>query len=100
MIEHGSTLATWKMDTPPEDVRVGGIQCVRLADHRRRYLDYEGPISGDCGHVARHDEGACRVHQRSGTAWRVAFRGRCLDGVFLLEKEGQGTAWRLRLLSP
>ena len=100
MIENGPTLATWKTDTPPEDARAEGIRCVRLADHRLRYLDYEGPVSGDRGHVARHDEGACSVLQRSSTAWRVAFIGRRLDGVFLLEKEAQGTAWRLRLLSP
>ncbi|MEQ8316033.1 MAG: hypothetical protein RIE77_09175 [Phycisphaerales bacterium] len=32
-----------------------------IGDHRRRYLDYEGPISGDRGSVTRIAEGRCDV---------------------------------------
>lgn len=101
MIENGPTLATWKTDTPPEDAPAEGIRCERIADHRRRYLTYEGPISGDRGEVVRHDEGTCRVIQRADRVWRVAFKGRRIEGVFLIEKaDDQGAAWRLRPLSP
>ena len=33
------------------------IRAERLPDHRRRYLDYEGPISGNRGSVIRWDAG-------------------------------------------
>ena len=33
----------------------------RLTDHRREYLQYEGPLSGDRGHVQRTDSGWYRV---------------------------------------
>ncbi|MEO1007932.1 MAG: hypothetical protein AAFX79_05160 [Planctomycetota bacterium] len=33
----------------------------RLADHRRRYLDYEGPISGGRGRVSRVASGECTI---------------------------------------
>lgn len=36
-----------------------------LGDHRRRYLDYEGPISGDRGSVTRIAEGRCDLVSRS-----------------------------------
>ncbi len=101
MIEDGPTLATWKIDVPPETASVEGIPCERIADHRRRYLEYEGPISGDRGHVVRHGEGTCEVLRQGGRAWRVAFDGKLMNGVFLIEKaDDQGAAWRLRPLSP
>ncbi len=101
MIENGPTLATWKMDTPPEDAQAEGIPCARIAEHRRRYLEYEGPISGDRGLVARHDVSTCRALQRSDATWRLAFNGSRLGGIFLLERAGdQGAAWRLRPLLP
>ncbi len=101
MIENGPTLAAWKMDTAPEHASAEGIPCTRIAEHRRRYLSYEGPISGDRGHVSRLDEGTCRVQQRSDAAWRVAFNGKRIEGVFLLDKAiHQGEAWRLRPLLP
>lgn len=39
-----------------------GVEVRRLRDHRRLYLTYEGPISGDRGVVHRVDEGRARVH--------------------------------------
>lgn len=34
-----------------------------LPDHRRAYLEYEGPISGNRGSVARVAQGRCEVKQ-------------------------------------
>jgi hypothetical protein len=100
MLEDGPALATWKMNEPPEDASADGILCQRIADHRRRYLAYEGPLSGDRGHVVRHDEGTCDVLRPSRGAWRVTFDGKRINGVFLIEKsDDQGAAWRLRRLS-
>jgi hypothetical protein len=40
---------------------VGPTHVVKLADHRPAYLDYEGPISGERGHVKRVAAGTCQV---------------------------------------
>ena len=46
----GSALATWRSDSwPPR----GNEPLTRLPDHRSHYLSYEGPVSGDRGHVTR-----------------------------------------------
>ena len=55
---------------------------VRMADHRHRYLDYEGPVGGDRGVVARvaiggvvvFDEGPDRFRGllAMGGVWRVS----------------------------
>jgi hypothetical protein len=49
-----SALVTWRsMEWP---IHTGSI-LTKLADHRRAYLDYEGPISGDRGFVRRVTSG-------------------------------------------
>lgn len=57
-LEAGQPLATWRCEEWPI-VRPAIIN--RLPDHRPLYLDYEGPISGNRGHVRRVASGACRV---------------------------------------
>lgn len=55
-------LLTWSI--PPqrweveESFRARGI---RLPDHRRVYLDYEGEVAGHRGHVRRLDTGTCDI---------------------------------------
>ena len=51
LLECGPTLRTWSVDEP---IVVGRpIPARARADHRLIYLDYEGPIDGDRGHVHR-----------------------------------------------
>lgn len=96
MIDAGDALATWKCSLPPENAAAAPLSCRRIADHRRKYLDYEGSISGDRGRVRRHDQGVCTVHAREPGGWRVAFQGRRLAGLFDLVSTGQGDdQWRL-----
>jgi hypothetical protein len=84
MIDLGERLATWKCLLPPEQSGAAGQPCVRLADHRHSYLDYEGPVSGDRGDVRRHDAGACTVLEHTDDRWRVNFAGRRLIGRYKL----------------
>ena len=97
MIDAGQKLATWKMADPPETARDAPQRCLRLPDHRRRYLDYEGPISQNRGEVTRHDAGDCVVHAQSKTCWEVTFHGHRLIGRVHIEAADQsGETWLLR----
>lgn len=49
-----SPLETYRCPRWPVEA---GDRAVRLPDHRRVYLDYEGPISGGRGKVARVEAG-------------------------------------------
>ena len=51
MLEEDSKLLTWALTEMPEPGK--SIPAVALADHRKLYLEYEGPISGDRGSVTR-----------------------------------------------
>jgi hypothetical protein len=49
----GSALATWRSPAwPPASETVE-----KLPDHRREYLDYEGPVSHDRGYVKQVEAG-------------------------------------------
>ena len=56
----GQPLATWRCAVWPLTER---MRVTRLADHRREYLTYEGPISGDRGWVSRIQCGTCQIRR-------------------------------------
>lgn len=49
-------LMTWRCERSPCDVDWDGV-CERIADHRIRYLDYEGELSDSRGCVQRVSSG-------------------------------------------
>jgi len=53
------------------------VRLVPLAEHRRRYLTYQGPIAGDGGEVRRMDAGAavCRLWTERRMVVDLAMRG-------------------------
>jgi hypothetical protein len=55
MLEVGDVLRTWRLVAPPEPGCA--IHAEPLGDHRKLYLDYEGPVSGNRGSVKRWDAG-------------------------------------------
>lgn len=91
MIDVGETLATWQFARAPDESPADGLPCARLADHRRVYLDYEGPISGGRGRVCRRDAGVCTVERPDERRWEVEFRGERLCGRYRLERRAE--AW-------
>ena len=68
MLENGQTLATWQLPVwPPE--RRQTVQ--RLPEHRRMYLEYEGPVSGDRGTVRRVCCGEFETLSRDDRHWAL-----------------------------
>lgn len=98
MIEAGETLATVQLDRAPERASTPGR---RSFDHRRRYLDYEGPISGDRGAVAIWDRGSLVdvVGTPRDGRYEAEFAGERLRGRFALV-EGLAEAVELRRVEP
>jgi hypothetical protein len=66
--EPGSELMTWRLPAWPI-TRVTKAQ--QLGRHRRHYLEYEGPVSGNRGEVRRVAAGACLVSCTSDGTWLV-----------------------------
>lgn len=85
MIDWGEGLASWRCQTPPEEAGTQGLACRRIGHHRRAYLDYEGPVSRNRGHVARIDRGQCSILMATDSRWVVSFRGQRLRGRYALQ---------------
>jgi hypothetical protein len=90
MLEAGDSLRTWRLAAPPGPGVV--TEATPLGDHRRLYLDYEGPVSGDRGRVSRWDRGTF-TWEREGEEPVVRLDGGRLRGVLRLERQPDGT-WR------
>jgi hypothetical protein len=89
MLESGGVLKTWRLAAPP--CPGGAVAAEPSFDHRRVYLDYEGPVSGDRGTVTRWDWGTY-----SGEASALRLDGVRLRGAARIEADGAG-GWRLVL---
>ncbi len=104
MLEAGPALATWRLAADPtasgEIPGTGGVPARRIADHRPAYLDYEGPVSGNRGHVRQVDAGTYSLLEQSADCWVVRLSGSRLRGVYHLPAgQAAGTLRRRQSLS-
>jgi len=89
-------LAAWRLLNDP---RTGAaeIPAERLPDHRRRYLDYEGEISGGRGSVRRIDRGPATVEHFDARTLVAVLAGSILRGRFEITPRqdiGDALVWR------
>ena len=64
----GSMLMTWRSPRWPV---VEDTLLTRLSDHRREYLEYEGPVSGDRGNVTRIAQGTYKISRDENDSLHV-----------------------------
>jgi hypothetical protein len=84
MLERDDALATWQLDRVPAGRGALPLPATRIFDHRKMYLDYEGPISGDRGSVTRLDHGQVDIQQASTDRWVFDLTGQVFAGRFCL----------------
>ena len=53
-----------------------------MADHRRRYLAFEGDLGEGRGHVQRVARGRCTIELATESSWRLHFRFDAHDSTF------------------
>lgn len=108
-------LWSWRLPAPPDsplavelppDAKLpraakfpAKIAAARQPDHRRLYLDYEGPVSGNRGTVTLWDRGEYELLPGSETqaplaCLHIRCRGARLTGKILLN-QSHGTDWTL-----
>jgi hypothetical protein len=85
-------LATWRLlENPLENDEVPAEP---IGDHRRIYLEYEGPISRGRGWVRRADRGRCDCTARPDGLWRLRLEGQQLRGVYEVAAANGGRTFR------
>jgi hypothetical protein len=105
MLESGEVLLTWRLDQIPgtaDNVASGTVEIAAqaLPDHRKDYLDYEGPVSRDRGSVIRIDRGSYELLASSASEMIVRLNGdRVCGEARLLQVSPQGSpdesTWRM-----
>jgi hypothetical protein len=114
MLESGDGLRTWALERLPRDwqaVRsrtavvhpicppLAGeniVAALQLGDHRRDYLELEGPLSGDRGTVMQVAAGTYRSEHEALDEWRVVLASEALSlRVWLSRTEAHGVQWTL-----
>ncbi|HMD53224.1 MAG TPA: hypothetical protein VKJ65_01580 [Phycisphaerae bacterium] len=96
-------LATWQVHSDPAEwtnysAGVFSAAVRALPDHRRIYLDYQGPISGDRGEVMRVDEGYFRLVSESGEKIVLEASGKKLQAhVELTLMDSAANLWQLQV---
>ncbi len=86
MLEQGDVLLTWQLLREPVNRESLPIPARRIGDHRKAYLDYEGPLTRSRGTVRRVDFGSLDIVEDTAQGLRIVFTGKRLHGSFLLQK--------------
>lgn len=81
MLEFGSALRSWRISKLP--VVDESMNAEPIGDHRLEYLDYEGPVGGDRGHVRRMDAGSYEMIEDAPNRTLVTLDG--MNGRIQLE---------------
>lgn len=94
LLEQGDVLRAWRLLREPDTA--GAIPAEPLPDHRRIYLDYEGPVSGNRGTVRQWDAGTFDLLSDSADCLRVRLTGRRLRAIVELAAAAGTSGWTLR----
>ncbi len=99
MLEQKDALLTWRMMSQPTGREACPIACLRIKDHGKRYLDYEGPISGGRGFVTRIDHGRYELLAADQDTWTLRLQGQRMVGDFRLVRADQTSQARWTLIA-
>lgn len=93
MLERGDALLTWQLAAEPNSSGSLPIGAQRIGDHRKAYLDYEGPVSGNRGTVRRVDAGTVTFEKLTGEECAFSLEAGRLQGRFRLVRGSDGWAF-------
>ncbi|MBI4580151.1 MAG: hypothetical protein HY718_10645 [Planctomycetes bacterium] len=103
-LDQGRVLATWQLLQSPTTLasspNARPVPARRIPDHRRLYLDYEGPVSGNRGHVVRIDRGTYTLLDQQPRRWTVHLNGSVLIGSYEIAAADDSDAWMVYRTQP
>lgn len=97
MLESGDFLVTWKLSDFPPTPENTPLPAQKIFDHRKVYLEYEGPVSNDRGRVQIADRGTFTLLSESNVELEVDFAGALLRGRYrIVQSPEDPEQWTLR----
>lgn len=73
LLEEADSLRTWRLLKEP--IPPDSVPAEALPAHRKHYLTYEGPVSGDRGRVAQWDSGTFELIETKDESLRARLIG-------------------------
>jgi hypothetical protein len=113
MLEAGDTLRTWALPFLPRIWRAAHALTVTLhpscpaisdkdtvtvellGDHRLAYLEFEGALADNRGHVVRIASGTYGNDRQSATCWRVQLAGELACSITIERSKSDASIWML-----
>jgi hypothetical protein len=95
MLEQGNSLKTFRLNLPPQDIQASPGLAVPIADHKRRFLTYEGPVNQGQGSVRIVEQGHYTTQSQSVSNWSLSLDGTLLRGTFKIAQLENGT-WQFQ----
>ena len=84
MLENANSLLTWRITTLPsgENKAINGV---KIFDHDKKFLNYEGPVNNGKGSVKIYDSGKYQILEKQECYWTLRLAGRNISGIFTLK---------------
>jgi hypothetical protein len=93
--EEKEMLTTWRIT--PVDLALlqknAEIKAKRIQDHKKFFLDYEGPLSRGKGRVKLYDSGICGLNRKDGKVFKYSLSGKILKGIIRIAPAEQGYSY-------
>ncbi|MDG2388292.1 MAG: DNA polymerase ligase N-terminal domain-containing protein [Planctomycetaceae bacterium] len=96
MLEQETSLRTWRLNEDPNNS--GPITAEELSNHRKHYLDYEGPVSGNRGTIVRWDMGTYETVADSEYQLEIKLAGEKIHSQAVLSRNPQNDCWEFQLI--
>jgi hypothetical protein len=94
LLEQADNLRAWRLLDRPDTT--DSISAEPLPDHRKAYLEYEGPVSGDRGEVTQWDKGEYTLIQQTSECVTFSLAGVRLIGDYTLAMDAPTGIWHFR----
>jgi len=97
MLDMDTVLWTWRLNSPPAEIKNEPITAKRIGDHSRRFLTYEGPVQNNTGQVKIADKGIYSLYEQVDNSLLIDVQGEILKGQFIFF-ETECTLWKVTAL--
>ena len=94
MLESADCLQTWRVNTPPDQIADEPTPAIKILNHSKKYLTYEGPVQNGTGNVAIVDKGGFALFNECKGKLEFELTGKILTGAFALTQTA-GDNWQL-----
>lgn len=94
MLENEGHLSTWRINTPPEELKTTPAKAEKIFDHDLKFLTYQGPVNKGKGNVTTADKGTYSIITQTPKKLQIQIDAKILNGTYNLTKESENT-WQI-----